>query len=312
MLDKNNLLIKSFGDFSLYLNKNDPGISATLLKPKYFRKWHREPGFMDIIEAEVHRGDVVFEVGANIGYVTMFLAKYVGDSGKVFAVEPVPINFEILTKNIKLNNLSDIIEAHNLAISSRTGVRKLNIAKESNLHSLTKTKNTIDTIEVETTTVDDFFEHRPFVNFIKMDIEGDEVEVLQGINKILDTSDKPMKILMEVHPMNFEAEAFAKQLKRLFALGFTTKYLVSAGKARPPFFIERGYKPIKTYKTGDFTRGLYNNIDNEDVIESASKLFDNQVFYLPITQILKSPRRIFNFRVVSSQKIVRSILIERS
>ena len=81
MLDNNNLLIKSLGDFSLYLDKNDPGISATLLKPKYFRKWHREPGFMDIIEAEVHRGDVVFEVGANIGYVTMFLAKYVGDSG---------------------------------------------------------------------------------------------------------------------------------------------------------------------------------------------------------------------------------------
>jgi len=310
-LDKENLMIKSIGDYSLHLDKNDPGISATLFKPKYFRKWHREPVFMDIMEAEVHRGDVVFEVGANIGYATMFLAKYVGDSGKVFAVEPVPINFEILTKNIKLNNLSDIIEAHNLAISSRTGVRKLNIAKESNLHSLTKTKNTIDAIEVETTTVDHFFEYRPFVNFIKMDIEGDEVEVLQGINKILDTSDKPMKILMEVHPMNFEAEAFAKELRRLFALGFTTKYLVSAGRARPPFFIERGYKPIKIYKTGDFTRGLYNNIDNEDVIEAASKLFDNQVYYLPITQILKNPRRIFNYKVVSTQKIVRSILIER-
>mgnify|MGYP000026434647 CR=1 FL=1 len=61
MLDKNNFLIKSFGDFSLYLDKNDPGISAVLLKPKYFRKWHREPVFMDIMEAEVHRGDVVFE-----------------------------------------------------------------------------------------------------------------------------------------------------------------------------------------------------------------------------------------------------------
>ena len=122
MLDKNNLLIKSFGDFSLYLDKNDPGISATLLKPKYFRKWHREPVFMDIMEAEVHRGDVVFEVGANIGYATMFLAKYVGDSGKVFAVEPVPINFEILTKNIKLNNLSDIIETHNLAIDRKSVV----------------------------------------------------------------------------------------------------------------------------------------------------------------------------------------------
>ena len=56
MLDKNNLLIKSLGDFSLYLDKNDPGISATLLKPKYFRKWHREPVFMDIMEAKGGEG----------------------------------------------------------------------------------------------------------------------------------------------------------------------------------------------------------------------------------------------------------------
>ena len=78
MLDKNNFLIKSFGDFSLYLDKNDPGISATLLKPKYFRKWHREPGFMDIIEAEVHRGDIIFEVGANtqlLSELTVYLLK---------------------------------------------------------------------------------------------------------------------------------------------------------------------------------------------------------------------------------------------
>ena len=57
---------------------------------------------------------------------------------------------------------------------------------------------------------------------------------------------------------------------------------------------------------------IYNNIDNEDVIEAASKLFDNQVLYLPITQILKKPNRIFDFKTVSTLKIVRSILIERS
>ena len=103
----------------------------------------------------------------------------------------------------------------------------------------------------------------------------------------------------------------ALELERLFSLGFKTKYLVSAGTAKPPFFIERGYKPIKKYTTGDWTRGLYTNVSNEDVIEATSKLFDDQTFNLPITSILKHPKRIFDYKV-SSPKIVRSILIERA
>ena len=57
---------------------------------------------MDIIQDEVKNGDVVLEIGANIGYVSMFLAKYVGENGKVYALEPAPRNYEILKKNIKL------------------------------------------------------------------------------------------------------------------------------------------------------------------------------------------------------------------
>ena len=98
-MDKhNNLKLKSFGRFSLFLDENDPGISKTLIRPKFFKKWHREPEFMDIIESEVNKGDVVFDLGANIGYVTMFLASFVGSHGKVFAVEPSPHNFDILMK----------------------------------------------------------------------------------------------------------------------------------------------------------------------------------------------------------------------
>ena len=311
MLDKNDLVIKKIDHFNLYVDKNDPGISATLMRPKFFKKWHREPDFMDIIEQEVNHGDTAFDLGANIGYVSMFLAKYVGDSGKVYAVEPSPRNFEILNENINLNNLSGTIEAFNLAVAAQTGVCELNISKESNLNSFRKTKHTVDTIEVNTTSIDDFFEDKKSLNFIKMDIEGAEVEALKGINTILDKLDRPFKILMEVHPMYYEEEEFARELERLFSLGFKTKYLVSAGTAKPPFFIERGYKPIKKYTTGDWTRGLYTNVSNEDVIEATSKLFDDQTFNLPITSILKHPKRIFDYKV-SSPKIVRSILIERA
>ena len=310
-LDMEDLELKSLGDFSLYLDKKDPGISQTLLRPKYFRKWHREPEFMDIVEAEVGPGDTAFDLGANIGYVTMHLAQYVGKRGKVYAVEPSPRNFEILKESVSVNGLDDIVEMHQLAISSTSGVRQLNIAAESNLNSFAKTKYTKNTIEVDTASIDDFFEGRRFPNFIKMDIEGAEVDALAGIDRILDASDAPIKILMEVHPMYYEEDAFSIQLQRLFDRGFKTKYVVSAGTAEPPYFKEKGYSPVKTYETGDWTRGVYLGVKNEHVIESCSKLFEDQFFNLPWMSILKKPTRFFQ-RKVSSPKIVRAIMIERS
>jgi len=215
LIDKNDLYLKSVGDFKLYLDKKDPGISQTLMKGKYFRKWHREPEFMDIIESEVQEGDVAFDLGANIGYVAVHLSKYVGPSGKVYAVEPSPRNFEILTDNIKVNNLEKIVESFEVAISSVSGFRDLNVSSISNLNSFIETKWTKETIEVMTTSIDDFFLEKRFPNFIKMDIEGAEVDALAGIDKILDANNSCMKILMEIHPMYYEKDAFSKQLRRL-------------------------------------------------------------------------------------------------
>jgi len=310
VIEEKDLILKSLGGFNLYLDRKDPGISETLRKPKYFRKWHREPEFMDLIEAEVNKGDSAFDLGANIGYVTMHLAHYVGEGGKVYAVEPSPRNFSILKKTIEVNKIGHIVEAQQLAISSKTGTRELNISKESNLNSFAKTKHTTKTIEVKTTSIDDFFKDRRFPNFIKMDIEGAEVDALAGIDKILAASDAPIKILMEIHPMYYKEDDFSKQLIRLFDKGFSTKYLVSAGSARPPYFSSKGYVPIKTYQTGDWGRGLYENVLNEHVIESCSKLFDDNEVRLPIASLIKNPMRL-KARTLLSPKIVRAILLER-
>ena len=310
MLDKSDLYLKSFGGFRMYLDKKDRGISKTLMKPKYFRKWHREPAFMDLIESEVHEGDVAFDLGANIGYVTMHLANYVGTSGQVYAIEPSPRNFEILSENVRLNNFGDRVEVWQLAISSASGMRELNISAESNLHSFVKTKHTKNTITVQTNSIDDFFVNRRFPNFIKMDIEGAEVDALAGIDRILSASNATMKILMEIHPMYYEKDAFSDQLRRMFDNGFKTKFLVSAGTAKPAYFKKHGYEPLKVYRTGDWTRGLYANVSNEHVIESCSRLFDDHEVSLPMFSLLKNPARIMK-RKVKTPKIVRAILIER-
>ena len=63
-------------------------------------------------------GNVVVDLGANIGYYSLILAKLVGNEGKVFSFVPVPKNFSELEKNIKLNNYSNVI-AENIAISKK-------------------------------------------------------------------------------------------------------------------------------------------------------------------------------------------------
>jgi len=309
MIDKKDLVLKRINKFSLHLDRKDTGISQTLMKGKFFKKWHREPDFMDIIESEVQEGDVAFDLGANLGYVTIHLADYVGEKGKVYAIEPSPRNFEILDETIRVNKLQDIVKADPFAISSHSGQRELNISDESNLNSFVKTKYTKNTITVDTVSIDDYFSEKEFPNFIKMDIEGAEVDALAGIDRILDHK-FCMKILMEIHPMYYDGDVFSDQLERLFNRGFYTKYLVSAGVAEPDYFKELGYKPFKTYMTGNFTRGVYKNIAKEHVIESCSNMFPNQMSKPNWLSILKRPSTAFR-NPTSSPKIVRSIMLQR-
>lgn len=57
----------------------------------------------NIVKEEIKKGDIVLEIGANIGYYTLIFAKLVGEKGKVFAFEPDPTNFALLKKNIEIN-----------------------------------------------------------------------------------------------------------------------------------------------------------------------------------------------------------------
>ncbi len=309
MLNENDFVTKKIHGFKIFLDKKDPGISRTLMMPKFFRKWHREPEFMDIIEKEVKEGMVAFDLGANIGYVTLCLAKYVGNTGHVYSVEPSPHNYEILKKNILVNHLGNRVDAFQYAISSESGTTHFNLSEESNLHSIVKTKYTKQTIEVNTVSIDDFFADKRFPNFIKMDIEGAELQALEGMNKILSMSDETMKILMEIHPMYYSKAKFAVQLKKMFDAGFKAKYVVSAGTARPDYFVEKGYRPDKVYTTGDWRRGVYLGVSNEDVIHSCCTDFEQKIMLAPLS-LLKRPYKLLN-PSIHSAKIVRSIMLER-
>ncbi len=68
-----------------------------------------EPLETKLVRKEVKKSDVVLDIGANIGYYTLILAKLVGKKGRVFAFEPDPTNFALLKKNISINGYKNVI-----------------------------------------------------------------------------------------------------------------------------------------------------------------------------------------------------------
>src|SRR5215467_1853209 len=83
----------------------------------------------------VHPGDIVYDVGANLGYVALSLSKQVGPSGKVAAFEPVPQNLRFLRENIESNQLANI-EVFDVAVSDTEGEALIRITENLAMASL--------------------------------------------------------------------------------------------------------------------------------------------------------------------------------
>ena len=152
-----------------------------------------------IIRDNIKEGDIVIDVGANIGYYTLIFAQLVGASGKVFAFEPEPKNFEILKKNIEVNNYQNII-AEQKIVSDESGMVKLFIAEKGIVgHRLQQKTDSQKFIEVESIILDNYLKNLNLsekINFIKIDVEGAEVKVLEGSKIMIEKSDQ-LKIFTE-------------------------------------------------------------------------------------------------------------------
>jgi FkbM family methyltransferase len=160
-----------------------------------------EPFETEIVCNLVKRGDVVLDLGANIGYYTLIFAKIVGAEGKVFAFEPDPDNFSLLKKNIEINGYKNVI-LEQKAVSDKTGTVKLYLS-EDNLadHRIYDSHDGREFIEIESVSLDDYFENvNDNIDFIKMDIEGAEPAAIQGMRSLLKRNQN-VKVITELFPI---------------------------------------------------------------------------------------------------------------
>jgi len=158
----------------------------------FFFKRPYEENERKFVQKFLKLGMTFFDVGANQGFYTLLAAKQVGQDGKVFSFEPVPSQIKKLRKNIKINRFRNVT-TEPLAIGSKSG--RLNMYVCSNgdeaLSSLrVPAKDAYspkEIINVQVTTLDDYVDESKIlsVDFIKIDVEGGELEVLKGAAGIL-------------------------------------------------------------------------------------------------------------------------------
>ena len=151
-----------------------------------------------IFNSLIKKDMIVLDIGGNIGYFSLIASKLVGKLGKVYVFEPDPTNIMFLRKNIELNKIKNITLV-NKCVSNEEGVLTLYLhPKFHSCHSIFKSASkSINHIDVESITLDDMFSNEYFkIPFIKMDIEGAEIEALKGMGKMLEKN-KVLYLLTE-------------------------------------------------------------------------------------------------------------------
>lgn len=127
-------------------------------------------------------GDVVYDLGANVGFYSLLASVLVGPKGQVFSFEPLPRNLELLRKHIGENNITNCVIVAS-AVSDREGTANFEGQCDSHMTKLSATGN----ITVKLTSLDDLLASGEILppNVIKCDIEGAEFDALSGARDML-------------------------------------------------------------------------------------------------------------------------------
>jgi FkbM family methyltransferase len=153
----------------------------------------------ELVLQSVREGQVVVDIGANIGYYTLLLASRVGVGGRVYAFEPEPGNFELLEKNVAANSLSNVV-LERAAVSDHDGPLTLSISfVNRGDHRILDGPGGRRDVKVAGVTLDRALPPSQKISFVKMDIQGAEGLALRGMKETL-RNNPEIRLAMEFWP----------------------------------------------------------------------------------------------------------------
>ena len=172
--------IRKYCDFSSFFMQ----LSEQFVQGIYERKY------------KIKEGDTVIDIGACMGINAIPASKEVGDKGRVIAIEPDKDNIMCLEKNITINKLNNVTIIRK-GVWNNSDKMNFYVKKSPDSHSLVIQKDDVRKItEIEVDTLDDILKDLNIdkVDFVKMDIEGAEIEALKGMKETLSNNDVKMAI----------------------------------------------------------------------------------------------------------------------
>ena len=163
-----------------------------------------EPDLQRVIKDFIKPGWVVYDVGANIGYISLLLARAVLDSGHIYAFEALPDNFTRLQKNIRLNAFEDRITAVHAAVIDASKPVTFMVGPSNGMGKVVGSAGRQEVVYAQSLTVPGisldetvYQAGYPVPQAVKMDIEGGEVLALPGMRRVLQEAHPLM--LLELH-----------------------------------------------------------------------------------------------------------------
>jgi FkbM family methyltransferase len=162
-----------------------------------------EPGVHSVIARFLRPGMTAYDLGANIGYFTLVMARAVGEGGRVVAAEALPANVERLREAIRLNRLEERVLVVAKAVGARAGRQRFLVHASAGMGRLEDAPGRAEgfegSLEVEVAAIDDWVyrDGLPVPDLVKLDLEGGEGLALEGMRTVLAQA-API-LVVEVH-----------------------------------------------------------------------------------------------------------------
>jgi len=263
-------------DVVMYIDFKTPGISKSL----FINKTREEDMIYLIKKFYDKKGDII-DCGSNMGFYPLLESSLMPSAASILCIEPDPRNFRVLMRNAPLIRNDINVHIENIAVSNTQGEMTLDVSVPSNLNKIdrnskhvssTQTQKNSGRISVKVHTVDDLVErYKLKPSFLRMDIEGHEVEVIEGMKKTLINASIGFVLFFELHPDEYSVEhSLSDKLDFLYENGFAVRAIVSAGTEQPAMYKTLNLSPDEVIETDGLLRGIYYDVDKVLAVKLAT------------------------------------------
>ena len=213
------VLCRLLGKYLVYADVQDIGITPHLAMAGYWESW-----VTSVLARTLRPGWHCVDVGANHGYYTLIMADAVGPTGQVAAVEPTPRLVELLHKTFDVNGFPSVMLVEQAASATDGETVHLLIPALRSLNArLSEDAGPGDTVvDVESVTIDALTADWPRVDLIKIDVEGEEERVWEGMQRTI-AANPNLVVLLELNVGRYQDPlGFVSKIERA---GFTLRYI---------------------------------------------------------------------------------------